>query len=202
MSLQRTRLGCREETAITLSNRKERFSTLKVELSKLHRLFYPQVPLVLSASYRQRVSSMPVVAYASISDSPPLVAVACNPYAFTYKLCAKARAFSLCLLDAGKLKAVEKLASVSGAKVEDKLSEVGLDHTRGTKVEAPVLTASAATIECSLQSKRRFGDHVLLVGKAEACYASDDFSGSWAYRKYRPILYTGWRNGMTTYGEP
>ena len=144
---------------------------------------------------------MPVVAYASVSDSPPLVAVACSPYAFTYKLCVKARAFSLCLLDSRELGAMEKLASVSGAKVRDKLSEVGLHHSGGTKVDAPVLGAAAATIECALSTKRKFGDHVLLIGRVEACYASDDFSDFWSYRDYRPILYTGWRNGMTTYGR-
>jgi len=172
---------------------------LEVEFSKLHRLFYPQVPLLFSASFGDRTSSMPIVAYASISDAPPLLAVACNPFAFTYKLCVKARAFSLSLLDASRLKAIERLATVSGAKVKDKLSEVGLSHTGGTKVDAPVIAGSVATIECSLQSKRKVGDHVLLVGKAEACYASDDFSDFWAYRRYRPILYTGWRNGLGIY---
>ncbi len=142
---------------------------------------------------------MPVVAYASISDSPPLVAVACNPHAFTCKLCVKGRAFSLSLLDARSLDVFEELAAVSGAKVEDKLAEVGLVHAPGARVDAPVISGSAATIECSLHSKRRFGDHVLLVGKVEACYASGDFSDFWAYKEYRPILYTGWRGGMTTY---
>ena len=175
---------------------------MKVELSKLHRLFYPQVPLLLSASHGERVSCMPVVAYASISDTPPLVGVACNPHAFTYRLCVKARAFSLSLLDADRLGAMEKLATVSGARVKDKLSEVGLGHTAGTKVDAPVVSGSVATIECSLQSRRRYGDHFLLVGRVEACYASDDFSDFWAYKRYRPILYTGWRDGMSTYAGP
>jgi flavin reductase (DIM6/NTAB) family NADH-FMN oxidoreductase RutF len=172
---------------------------MKVEFSRLHRLFYPQVPLVLSARHGDRVSAMPVVSYVSISDAPPLLGVACTPHTFTYKLALKARCFSLTLLDEGELGAIERLATVSGAKVEDKLAEVGLRHTRGTKVGAPVIAGAAATIECSVSSKRRMGDHTMLVGKAEACYASEDFSDFWRFEKYRPILYTGWKDGMTTY---
>jgi flavin reductase (DIM6/NTAB) family NADH-FMN oxidoreductase RutF len=174
---------------------------LKVEFSKLHRLFYPQVPLVLCAQSKGRVSAMPVVAYVSLSESPPLLGVACNPLAFTYKLSVKARAFSLCLLDEKELRAVERLAIVSGAKVQDKLKEVGLSHAKGTKVNAPVITSSVGTIECSLVSKRKLGDHILLVGRVEACYAASDFSDFWAYNAYSPILYTGWRGGMSTYGH-
>lgn len=187
--------------ALHLSSPRLHVTTLKVEFSKLHRLFYPQVPLVLCAQFRDRVSAMPVVAYVSLSESPPLLGVACNPLAFTYKLSAKARAFSLCLLDEKDLRAFERLATVSGAKVRDKLKEVGLSHTKGTKVNAPVITSSVGTIECSLVSKRKLGDHILLVGRAEACYASSDFSDFWAYKEYSPILYTGWRGGMSTYGH-
>jgi 3-hydroxy-9,10-secoandrosta-1,3,5(10)-triene-9,17-dione monooxygenase reductase component len=145
---------------------------------------------------------MPVVSYASVSDSPPLVAVSCTPHAFTYRLSVKARAFSLCLLDSGRMGAMERLASISGAKVRDKLSEAGLRHSPGTKVDAPVLDDSVATIECTLSSRRSFGDHVLLVGRVEACYASDDFAEFWTFARYRPILYTGWKEGMTTYRGP
>ncbi len=144
---------------------------------------------------------MPVVAYAPISDSPPLLGVACSPRAFTYKLSVKAGAFSFCVLDRAHLRAMERLATVSGAKVEDKLAEVGLRHLPGSKVGAPVITDSVATIECSLFTKRKLGDHVLLVGKVEASYASEDFTDFWAFKKYKPILYTGWRDGMTTYSE-
>lgn len=174
---------------------------MSVDFSKLHRLFYPQVPLVLSAQYGGRVSAMPVVAYVSLSESPPLLGVSCNPFAFTYKLCVQARAFSLCLLDRKHLGAMERLATVSGAKVKDKLTEVGLQYKTGSKVRTPVITDSAASIECRLVSRKKLGDHVLLVGKVEASRASKDFSDFWEFKGYKPILYTGWREGMTTYPE-
>jgi flavin reductase (DIM6/NTAB) family NADH-FMN oxidoreductase RutF len=142
---------------------------------------------------------MPAVSYASISDSPPLVGVSCSPRAFTYRLAAKAGAFSLCVVDGKLIRSVEKLATVSGAKVADKLREVGLPYHAATSVEAPVLDDSVAEIECVVHLKKKTGDHTLLVGRVTACRASSDFSDFWAYKKYRPILYTGWRGGMSTY---
>ncbi len=144
---------------------------------------------------------MPVVSYAFVSVSPPLIVVACDPEGHTYKLASASRAFSLCLLDRRHIGAVERLASQSGRKHRDKLADAGLTHVRGTALDVPVVKASAASMECSLQSKRRVGDHVLLVGRVVACRASEDFSDFWKFRKYRPILYTGWRGGMTEYGE-
>jgi flavin reductase (DIM6/NTAB) family NADH-FMN oxidoreductase RutF len=174
---------------------------MKVDPSRLHRLFYPQVPLVLCARLGSRVSAMPVVAYVPISDSPPLLGVACGPQAFTFKLSVKAHAFSLSVLDRRSLKAMERLATVSGAKVEDKLAQVGLRYRPGSKTGAPIIADSVATIECSLFTKHKLGDHVLLVGRVESSYASEDFSDFWDFGKYKPILYTGWRDGMTTYVE-
>jgi flavin reductase (DIM6/NTAB) family NADH-FMN oxidoreductase RutF len=172
---------------------------LKVEFSKMHRLFYPQVPLVLCACVEDRVSAMPVVSYAAVSESPPMMAVSCNPNAFTFKLAARARAFSLCLLDSSRLGAMEKLATISGAKVKDKLREAALGYHLDSRMKAPVIDGSVAVIGCVLHSTRKVGDHALLIGSVRDCTARGDFSDFWSYKKYRPILYTGWRDGLSTY---
>ena len=172
---------------------------MRVDPSLVHRLFYPQVPLIMSASHRGRVSAMPVVSYASVSDAPPMVAVACNPHGFTCKLALDARSFSLTLLGKGHLAAFERLATVSGARVKDKLAEVGLEHEAGTKLNVPVIRGANATLECRLKSKRKTGDHLLLVSQVDAAYASGEFTDTWDFSKYTPVLYTGWRGGMTTY---
>lgn len=172
---------------------------MKVNPSLFHRLFYPQVPAILSAGYRGKISAMPVVSYASVSTEPPLVAVGCKSGGFTLELALGSNAFSLCLLDRRYLKAIETLATTSGKGVEDKLAHAGLSHSQGREVEAPVIKEADATLECTLHSKRKLGDHILLVGQVELCYASGSFSDFWDFRRYRPILYTGWRDGMSTY---
>ena len=172
---------------------------MKVKPSLIHRLFYPQVPLVMAALYRGRVSAMPVVSYALISDSPPMVTVACNPEGFTCKLAQRARSFSLSVLDRGQLGAMGKLATVGGAAVKDKLTHVGLEHSNGEKLRVPVIRGSLATLECALKSKKSMGDHLLLYARVDSAYASGSFTDFWDYRRYKPILYTGWKEGMTTY---
>jgi flavin reductase (DIM6/NTAB) family NADH-FMN oxidoreductase RutF len=178
-----------------------RTNALKVDPKLIHRLFYPQVPAVLSAKLKGRVSAMPVVSYAAVSDSPPLVAVACNPKGFTCKLAIKARAFSLSLLGRSQLGALEKLAATSGAKASDKLKAAGLDHRQGAELRVPVIESAEATLECRLRSKVTLGDHLLLVGLVEAAYSTAAFSEFWDFHSYRPVLYTGWTDRMTTYSE-
>ncbi len=172
---------------------------LKVDHSLVHRLFYPQVPLLMAAQSRGRVSAMPVVSYACISDTPPLVAVACKPAGFTCKLALKAGSYSLSVLGNASADAISALSTKSGANTKDKLADSGLKHNLGTMLKVPVLEAAVATLECRLKSKKKFGDHVLLVGMVEAAYATDAFSDFWDFTKYRPLLYTGWRDGLSTY---
>lgn len=144
---------------------------------------------------------MPVVSYASVSDKPPMIAVACNPEGFTCKLALRARSFSLSLLDRGHVDAFARLATLSGAKVRDKLSDAGLEHVAGRKLKVPVIKLASATLECRLKAKEKTGDHLLLVGIVESAYSNAAFTDFWDYSKYRPLLYTGWRDGMTTYSN-
>ena len=172
---------------------------MKVDPSLIHRLFYPQVPLVMSARAGKRVSAMPVVSYASVSESPPLVAVACNPEGFTCKLALRSKAFSLCVLDRDHEGAISRLATVHGTQVKDKLADAGLKYTKGEKLDVPILEDAVASMECSLKSKRVHGDHLLLVGQVKAARSADSFTDFWDFKSYRPLLYTGWRGGLTTY---
>ena len=172
---------------------------MNVDPSRIHRLFYPQVPAVLSARFRGRVSAMPVVSYASVSISPPLIGVACQPAASTLKLALASKAFSLCLLDRRRIHAMERLATKSGRDVTDKLTDAGLGYVTGVKLDTPVIERAEATLECQLHSRIRLGDHVMLVGLVKACYASDKFRDFWDFKRYRAVLYTGWREGMSTY---
>jgi flavin reductase (DIM6/NTAB) family NADH-FMN oxidoreductase RutF len=172
---------------------------MKVDAKLVHRLFYPQVPALLAARHRGRVSAMPVVSYASVSDSPPMVAVGCNPESFTCKLAVEAGSFSLSVLGRDGVRALEKLATTHGSEVKDKLAAAGLAHRKGRALGAPVVAGAVATLECKVRSKARLGDHVLLVGEVKAASASEAFSDFWDFRRYRPILYAGWRGGLKTY---
>lgn len=145
---------------------------------------------------------MPVVSYASVSASPPLIAVACNPESYTCKLALQSKAFSLGLLGKEDTVKVDRLATLHGGDVKDKLAAAGLSHHRGARLKVPAITVASATIECSLRSKQNAGDHVLLIGLVRAAYATNAFSDFWDFRRYKPILYTGWKEGITTFEGP
>ncbi|MCL4355808.1 MAG: flavin reductase family protein [Nitrososphaerota archaeon] len=170
-----------------------------IDPSLVHRLFYPQVPLVMAAKAGARVSAMPVVSYLSVSERPPMVAVACAPRGYTCRLARKARCFSLSIVGRERSSALSKLATASGAAVKDKLAEAGLKYSEGVKLKVPVLDAAVATLECRLQATRRLGDHLLLVARVEDARAAGAFSGFWDYRRYRPVLYAGWQDGLSQY---
>jgi len=128
-----------------------------------------------------------------------LIGVACQSSSFTLKLALASKAFSLCLLDRSRIHAIERLATRSGSQVEDKLTDAGLDYEKGSKLDVPIIKVAEATLECQLHSRIRLGDHVMLVGLVKACNASDKFRDFWDFKRYRAVLYTGWRDGMTTY---
>ncbi|MDV3293287.1 MAG: flavin reductase family protein [Nitrososphaerales archaeon] len=171
----------------------------QVDPALVHRLFYPGVPAILSARSGRTVAAMPVISYAQLSEKPPLFGVSCARRSFTLKLAASSKAFALSLLDAKHIRSVELLASRRGKQGSDKLAGAGLTSRKGRKVDAPVISESVAALECSVYSTETLGDHVLLVGKVEAAYASPDFRGYWRFIRYRPMLYAGWRDGMSSY---
>ncbi len=134
-----------------------------------------------------------------LSESPPLIGVSSAPSHYTFRSIAHSKAFSLTWFDRSFSKAVEVLASTSSGPGADKLSLAGLSHHPGRKLKVPVPDAASAVLECRLVGKRKFGDHVLLVGLVVVAYASEDFKDYWLFREYRPILYTGWQGGLGTY---
>ena len=114
----------------------------------------------------------------------------------------RAGSFSLSLLGRDDTTKLDKLATTHGGDVRDKLASAGLTHRRGTRLSVPVIAGAFATIECSLKSKQKAGDHLLLIGLVRAAYATDAFSDFWDFRRYKPILYTGWKDGMTVFQGP
>ena len=142
---------------------------------------------------------MPVISYSSLSEEPPLLGVSCSKGSFTLKVVTESRAFSICLVDERQLHSVSVLASRKGRPGTDKLADAGLKHRRGKKLGAPVILGTAAALECSLKRSISLGDHVLLIGRIESALASADFREYWRFDSYRPLLYSGWQNGMRLY---
>jgi flavin reductase (DIM6/NTAB) family NADH-FMN oxidoreductase RutF len=172
-----------------------------VDYSKVYRLFYPAVPVVVASSFRDTVSAMAVVTAVSVSDVPPRVGFASLRTHSTYKTIESSRSFSMSWLDRSLAREVELLGSKREEGVKDKLASAGLKHRRGRVLDVPVIDAAAATLECSVVKVESLGDHDFIVGEVKASYSESDFSEYWQFRRYRPILYIGSPDRFRTY-EP
>lgn len=163
----------------------------KVELSKIYRLLYPSVPVVVAASHKGSCSAMPVVSIISLSNNPPLVGISSSESHATYRTIRRAGWFSVTWLDARFLPAIEYLGSNSGSRVRDKLAASGLQYSLHGTPEVPLLAEARAWLVCSVDGVRRYGDHELVIGRARNAEADDDFRSYWEFETYNPILYTG-----------
>jgi flavin reductase (DIM6/NTAB) family NADH-FMN oxidoreductase RutF len=163
----------------------------RVAPSKIYRLLYPAVPVVVAAPRADGVSAMPVVSAVSLSSNPPLVGLSFSPTHVTYGAIVESGSFSVSWLDRRYMKEVEKLGTTSGANTQDKLSAVGLHYDLRGSPAVPIIRESSAYLACVLADIRNFGDHDLVVGAVRAARAIEDFNDYWSFEAYHPILYSG-----------
>ena len=170
-----------------------------IDGSKVYRLFYPSVPVIMAARFEGKVSAMPVVSVMSVSNSPPRICFSSSPLHRTYEAIVRSKSFSASWLDRKFVKSVEKLGT-SSATAADKLSSAGLSHHGGKFLDVPVLDSASAVLECSVMEVRALGDHDLVVGEVRGAYAEGDFDDYWAFSEYHPILYAGMADRFRVYG--
>lgn len=161
------------------------------------RLFYPTVPVVVTAKSGDKVNAMPAVWSTPLSFTPPLVAVSIAPERYTYRLIVESGYFALNWLDFRYVDAVVYLGEVSGRYKEDKVAAAGLTIVEGTKV--PVLSEAVGVVECRLKDRFEVGDHDLFVGECLAAYASEDFEDTWRLERYSPMFSLGSIQGVRRY---
>jgi flavin reductase (DIM6/NTAB) family NADH-FMN oxidoreductase RutF len=162
-----------------------------VEPAKIHRLFYPQVPVVITAEFQGHIGGMPAIWCMSLSFNPPLVGVAIAPEHATYEMLIGAQAFGVNWLNFSFAKQVGELGEESGEGVRDKLSAVGLSFVKGSLTGQPMIRDAEGILECRLHERHRIGTHELVVGEVVAASATENFTEYWDFSKYKPILYAG-----------
>lgn len=162
-----------------------------VELSKFHRLFYPQIPVVVTVEFAGRIGGMPAIWCMPLSFSPPMVGVAVNPEHDTYGKIVGARAFAVNWLDFSFAEKVARLGETSGKEYPDKLAAVGLTTRRGVRTTLPIIQEASAALECVVRDSHRTGTHELIIGEVLAAQASAGFRDYWDFGRYDPLLYAG-----------
>ena len=166
-----------------------------VNPARIHRLFYPQVPVVITVEFDGRIGGMPAIWYTPLSFRPPLVGVAVAPEHKTYEMISGAKAFGVNWLDFSYAKQVGQLGDTSGQYYVNKLSAVGLATVKGKALGQPLIAEASATLECVHSDTHRTGTHELIVGQVVAARADKSFRDYWDHTRYNPLLYTGTENG-------
>ncbi len=162
-----------------------------IETSKVHRLFYPQVPVVVTVEFEGQIGGMPAIWCTPLSFDPPLIGVALAPDHQTFKMLMGARTFGINWLEYGYAKELARLGETSAKGLTNKLTSVGLKTFKGKKTAQPLIEQSSANLECRLNQNYRVGTHELIVGEVLSASARSSFDKYWNFTRYNPILYAG-----------
>jgi len=164
----------------------------EVPADRVHRLFYPVIPTIITSRYFDEVAGMLASSCMPASLNPPMVALAIMKTHRTYKIVKQSDMFAVSWMSYQNLEKIKKLAEKSPEEVRDKLLHAGIKYHGGRKLrDLPIPDEAEAWIECKTIQTVETGDHELFIASVEAAYAVDDFKEYWEYRRYRPVLYVG-----------
>jgi flavin reductase (DIM6/NTAB) family NADH-FMN oxidoreductase RutF len=163
----------------------------RVDAAKVHRLFYPQVPVVVTVESKGRVGAMPAIWCMPLSFKPPLVGIAIAPEHETYKMILETQVFAINWLDYSHADQVGELGETSGKDFMEKLAAVGLTAVKGGEISQPLIQEASAALECRIRESHRTGTHELIVAEVLGAYAANRFGDYWDFSQYNPLLYAG-----------
>jgi flavin reductase (DIM6/NTAB) family NADH-FMN oxidoreductase RutF len=163
----------------------------RVDAAKVHRLFYPQVPVVVTVESKGRVEAMPAIWCMPLSFKPPLIGIAIAPEHETYKMILETQVFAINWLDYSHADQVGELGETSGKDFMEKLAAVGLTAVKGREISQSLIQEASAALECRIRESHRTGTHELVVAEVLGAYAADCFSDYWDFSQHNPLLYAG-----------
>jgi flavin reductase (DIM6/NTAB) family NADH-FMN oxidoreductase RutF len=162
-----------------------------VDPAKVHRLFYPQVPVIVTVERKGRVGAMPAIWCIPLSFKPPLIGLAIAPEHETYNMILETQAFAVNWLDYSHADQVGELGEISGKEYAEKLAAVALTAVKGMENSPPLIQEASAVLECRTRESYRTGTHELIIAEVLGAYAADSFSDYWDFSQYNALLYSG-----------
>jgi len=107
-----------------------------------------------------------------VSIEPPIVCFSAAPQRKTLKNIRKTKEFTLNIPSKENLNKLWFCAQKYSG--DNKIRDSGLTEEKSIKVKQPRIKACIAWIECTLDSEREYGDHVLVAGKVVEFDAAED----------------------------
>jgi flavin reductase (DIM6/NTAB) family NADH-FMN oxidoreductase RutF len=108
-----------------------------------------------------------------IGDEPPMLVIGIQDKNFSREMIQKSGEFVVNVCSQNQLHAVDKSRELSGRNVEDKFLALGLETIPAKHVQAPLVAACHANVECRLIKEMALEGLYLFVGQALASYVDD-----------------------------
>lgn len=123
---------------------------------------------VAAARHAGRVHAIAATAFCSLSLDPPLVLLAVNATGQLLDFTTKAQHVGISILSASQ-REISEWASTRGRTPGPELPFA----TRSARTGAPLIDGAIAWFDCEVQTARRAGDHIVIVGLVVEAWAAE-----------------------------
>ncbi len=146
-----------------------------LKIQDFHRLVSPRVTALVTTvdeKGREDVSSFSWIT--PVSFDPPLIALAIGPNKHSYWNITRINEFVVNIPTEKMLEKVWIAGSPWDPK-ESKIEKAKLKTAPSEKVRPPRLTECPINIECIVESAKKAGDHVIVIGKVVHVHVKEDY---------------------------
>jgi flavin reductase (DIM6/NTAB) family NADH-FMN oxidoreductase RutF len=136
-------------------------------------LIYPNPAVIVGSNVDGRANFMTAAWCGVACSDPPAVAVAIRPSRYTYKGIKQNSTFAINIASVDLVHETDYCGIRPGSEV-DKARICGFRVFYGKTASAPLIEQCPVNLECSVIHLIELGSHVLVVGRVEDTYVSED----------------------------
>lgn len=159
-------------------------------------LLYPTPAVLIGTTVNGKPNFMTAAWCGVACSEPPMLAVGIRPARYTYEGIRQNMTFSINVPSTAMVRETDYCGVASGAKV-DKVAACGFKVFFGSLKDAPLIEQAPVNLECRVVHLLDLGAHVLVVGRVEGTFVSDDCltDGRPDADKINPFAFVGGRGG-------
>lgn len=165
-------------------------------------LLYPMPALLIGANTDNKPNFMALAWGGIANGDPPMISVAIRHNRYTYKGIKQNNVFSVNIPSQEMVKETDFCGIASGDR-ELKVDVCKFTIFYGTTKDAPMIEQCPINLQCTVANLLDLGSHVLIIGKIEETYVSDNCltKGKPDIEKVRPFLYTTYEESYRQIGN-
>jgi len=146
-----------------------------MDLRQFWKLMAPRLTvLVTTVDVNGKPDVAPFSFVAPVSFDPPLLMIAIGPNKHSYWNLTRKKEF---VVNIPTEKMLDKLW-IAGEKWDAEVSKIeraGLQTSKSEKVGPPHLPECVASLECYLEDAKKYGDHVIVIGRVVAVTVNEEY---------------------------